>query len=82
MAEYLNPPERVAEVGKPARKDERVPHGHVLVGVYFNGVWKDAPVLTPSDLEEFEGNYDRGAWLSRDFYHVPVDTAREMGARV
>jgi hypothetical protein len=82
MAEYLNPADRVLEVGKPALKTELVPAGHVLVGVYDNGVRRVAPVLTPSELEYFESAYSMGAWLSRKFCHVPMDIAREMGARL
>lgn len=83
MGHYLNPPAKVLEVGKRASLTDAVPAGHVLVGHYDRGFFKQAAILyDASEVEEFEAQHRSGAIKALGYYHVPFAAAQELGAHM
>ena len=83
---YYNPPKELKEVGRKlsgSRKHEvllsQLGPDEVVFGLYDRGVFFNAPELTEKkQFEEFESQYDRGSFLSREFYAIKKDLYQKI----
>lgn len=77
MARYVNPADKVKEVGQPLSGNNlrtlqaMAGFGNLVVGVYDRGIFRIAVVLDDREFEEFEGQYGLGLLISRSFYALP-----------
>lgn len=75
MGNYLNPPEKIKEVGRPISGSNyndltrQLRAGEILVGLFDRGIFKIAPHLySPEEFDEFDRQYMSGMLISRYFF--------------
>lgn len=78
MGTYINPPQKVQQVGRPLSGETfealtaQLNWDEALFGLYDRYVFQNAPHLySPREFEEFESQYRNGIVQRIGFYAVP-----------